>query len=178
MQVYSHRRVLDEAVHMTDNVPHFPTKLLSPTAALLQAQIAVNAAITERATRPAGLEPAIADLLVRLSTAEHHSLRGVDIGRQLMTTATRVSRLIDRAEAQGLVERLPNPTDRRAQNVTLTKSGRDAAERFAPLLTATLKDLLDEAFEDGEIDQLINLLDKITQSAQSITTQNQSLASA
>lgn len=149
----------------------FSEELLAPTAALLRAYIAVDAAITRRAAQPAGLEPSVADLVIRLSTSDGNSLRGVDIGRQLMANPTKVSRLVDRAETQGLVERLPDPTDRRAQKVTLTKTGRNVAADFAPLLTKALQEMLHEPFSKNELNELIRLLDKLTKSARRIATQ-------
>ena len=144
------------------------SELLAPTAALLRAHIAVDAAITRKAAQPAGLDPAIADLLLRLSLAEGSSLRGVEIGRQLMVNPTKVSRLVDRAESQGLVERLPDPTDRRAQRVTLTRAGQEAVTAFEPLLASTLEAMLDQTFSKSELTQIIRLLNLLTQSATTI----------
>lgn len=156
---------------MTDEASQFPTELLSPTAALLRAHIAVDAAITQRAAQPAGLEPPIADLLLRLTTADNHSLRGVEIGQQLMTNPTNVSRLVDRAQTQGLVERLPDPTDRRAQLVTLTQAGHLAAAAFVPLLANVLESMILEPFSNNELNELTRLLNKLTQSARRTATQ-------
>ncbi len=67
----------------------FPTEVLAPTRALLEASIAVSAALERRAVSPVGLEPALADLIVRLSLSESSSLRGVEIGQQLMINPAR-----------------------------------------------------------------------------------------
>ena len=56
---------------------------------------------------------------LRLRLAEGHTIRGVELGRQLSKTAGYVSRVIDQAEDAGLVVRKPDPDDRRAQLITL-----------------------------------------------------------
>jgi DNA-binding MarR family transcriptional regulator len=50
----------------------------------------------------------------------------------LLTPASDVTRLIDRLEKAGLVERLPNPADRRGVLVRATTRGRDVFEQVTP----------------------------------------------
>jgi DNA-binding MarR family transcriptional regulator len=145
----------------------FPDDRLATTGALLEAQSTVAAAIDKLAVEPAGLDAATADLLVRLSKSADCGIRGVDIGEQCQMTATRVSRLVDRAEADGLVERLPDPQDRRAQHVALTAKGREAAHRLAPLMDAVLDDIVFEALTAEERTTLIELLRRLRDSARS-----------
>ena len=139
----------------------FPDERLATTGALLETQLAVAAAIDRLAVLPAGLDPATADLLVRLSKSADCGIRGVEIGERCLMTATRVSRLVDRAEAAGLVERKPDPDDRRAQHVVLTEKGRDAARAFAPLMNDVLGDIVFETLSADEQETLIGLLDRL-----------------
>ena len=146
----------------------FPDKRLATTGALLEAQTAVSAAIDRLAVEPAGLDPATADLLVRLSKSAACGIRGVDIGEQCQMTATRVSRLVDRAEAAGLVERTPDPEDRRAQHVVLTERGHEAAAVFAPLMTEVIDDLVIDTLSAAEQGTLIELLDRVRDRAREL----------
>ena len=146
----------------------FPDEHLATTAALLEAQTAVAAAIDKLAVEPAGLDAGTADLLVRLSKSADCGIRGVDIGEQCLMTATRVSRLVDRAEADGLVERTPDPHDRRAQHVVLTEKGREAARTFAPLMTGVLDELAYETLTAAERASLIELLNRLRDRARSL----------
>ena len=154
----------------TDKTAHpksdlFPDDHLATTEALLDASTLVGAAIDKLAVGPAGLDPATADLLVRLTQSPSCGIRGVDIGEQCQMTATRVSRLLDRAEAEGLVERTPDPSDRRAQHVVLTEDGYEAAVRLAPLMSDVLDELVDETLTAQERTILIELLGKLTSRA-------------
>ena len=146
----------------------FPDDRLATTEALLDAHTLVGAAIERLAVGPAGLDPATADLLVRLTRSPSCGIRGVDIGQQCQMTATRVSRLLDRAEAEGLVRRMPDPTDRRAQHVVLTQAGHEAAARFAPLMNGVVDDLVFEALSDEERATLIGLLGKLRDRAREL----------
>ncbi len=139
----------------------FPDERLATTEALLGAGTLVGAVIEKLAVAPAGLDPATADLLLRLSQSPRCGIRGVDIGAQCQMTATRVSRLLDRAEVDGLVKRTPDPNDRRAQQVVLTEAGYEAAARLAPLLDDALDELVFSALSDEERATLVALLGKL-----------------
>ena len=139
----------------------FPDERLAPTGTLLETQVLVAAAIDVRAVDPVGLDAATADLLVRLAKSADCGIRGVDIGEQCQMTATRVSRLVDRAEADGLVMRTPDPNDRRAQHVVLTDEGREAVRRLAPRLSDVLDELVFETLSAEERQVLVELLGRL-----------------
>lgn len=143
----------------------FPRDRLAATETLLDTSMVVGAALEKLAITPAGLDAATADLLVRLAQSPSCGIRGVDIGEQCQMTATRVSRLLDRAEADGLVERMPDPSDRRAQHVVLTEDGYEAAAGYAPLLEDVLDDLVFRTLTAAERATLIELLGKLADRA-------------
>ena len=78
------------------------------------------------------------------------------LGRTLVTSGTMTNR-IDRLEAGGLVERLPDPSDRRGVHVRLTPTGKDRVD-------GAMADLLDqerrilEVLSPTERTQLADLL--------------------
>ncbi len=156
------------AVQGGADVDLFPDDRLATTAALLETQSAVNEALSRLAVRPAGLDIATADLLVRLSKSASCGIRGVEIGEQCLMTATRVSRLVDRAEAAGYVERQPDPTDRRAQHVVLTVKGREAARAYAPLMSEVIDELVYETMSTDERAILLELLARVRGRARSL----------
>src|ERR1700761_1046261 len=79
---------------------------------------------------------------VRLRSPEHQ-LRLTDLGRQLAITTGGVTRLIDRLEAQELVERVRGTDDRRAIYARLTDKGRDTVIRVLPDHTVDLRTTFD-----------------------------------
>jgi len=54
-----------------------------------------------------------------------------ELSRHLMVTGGNITGIVDPLEQQGLVERLPEPADRRAYRVRLTRAGRKAFAEMA-----------------------------------------------
>ncbi len=138
---------------------------LRPSGLLLEAQTALGSAIDRHAVSKVGLPPPIVDLLVRLALAPDNQLRGIDISRQLLINPSRTSRLLDRAEARGVVARLPDPNDRRAQRITLTEDGRRIVESFFPLLLEVLDHTVFDIFNARELETLTRLLKRLRDTA-------------
>ena len=75
-------------------------------------------------------------------------LRLVDLARPLGVTAPTASRAVDVLESHGLVERRPDPEDRRAQRIALTNEGRSrfderiarVSEAFEPASKSLTRD--------------------------------------
>ena len=143
---------------------------LRTSGALLGAQSALSRAIACHAVDPTGHDPTVLDLLVRLDQAEHHRLRGVQLSRQAHLSPSHVSRVIDRAEREGLVRRLPDPDDRRATLVELTDAGTAVLREFAPLLESVIERAVHAALSRKEADLLVSLLGRIEQAAAETTS--------
>jgi DNA-binding MarR family transcriptional regulator len=74
--------------------------------------------------RPLDLTFARYEILTLLTFTKHGSLPMTRMGALLQVHPTSVTSAVDRLEAQGFVERLPHPSDRRAVLASVTKSGR------------------------------------------------------
>lgn len=68
-------------------------------------------------------------VLSLLRFAPDATLQAKELAAGTSATPPRLSHVVSRLEARGLVERLPCPTDRRATNVRLTGDGRRAVVR-------------------------------------------------
>lgn len=66
----------------------------------------------------------------------------VELGRLMRIDRTTIVGLIDGIEAAGLVERQPNPQDRRAHRVTLTEKGKQVLETSEPIVNQVQRDFL------------------------------------
>lgn len=141
-----------------------PTTLRA-SAALLAAEKALARLIDSEAVAPTGQDPTIVDLLLRLDQASEHRLRAVELSRQLLMSPSHISRMLDRAQADGLVTRGPDPDDRRAAQVTMTKAGRAVVENFAPRLESIIDRVIYDTLSEPEIDELVELLGRIEHAA-------------
>ena len=136
-----------------------------PSGALLEAETALGRTIETLAVDRTAHTPTTLDLLLRLSFAPEGWLRGVDLCRQLLKSPGYVSRVIDQAEAAGMVLRMPDPDDRRAQRIVLTETGEQALGEFVPHAINVLDRTVYTALNDAEVETLIDLLVRIAASA-------------
>lgn len=80
------------------------------------------------------------------------------------TSQPTVSKMVKRLEAQGLVSRRPDPTDRRSSAVSVTDAGRAALARYRASLTTALAPHLAGLDEDDlrTLDRALGLLARLT----------------
>jgi MarR family transcriptional regulator, 2-MHQ and catechol-resistance regulon repressor len=77
-----------------------------------------------------------------------------------------ITYVVDKLEKKGLVERQPNPNDRRASNVVITEEGRALFDEVFPKHVATISQNLSFTYDEKEL--LIDLLKRIGMGAQSL----------
>ena len=78
--------------------------------------------------RAHGLEPGWHDVLATLRrTAE--PMRPTDLSGSMMLTSSGMTKRLDQLERAGLIERRPDPGDRRGVLIALTAEGREADRR-------------------------------------------------
>lgn len=140
---------------------------LRASGALLGAQIALGTAIDRDAIDPTGIDQTTADLLVRLHLTDGNRLRAVELCEQLLKSPSHISRIVDRAEAAGLVRREPDPDDRRAQQIVLQQPGVDLVDEITPAFDAVLQRSIFDRLSSTEIETLVDLLGRIEAGARS-----------
>jgi MarR family transcriptional regulator, organic hydroperoxide resistance regulator len=82
-------------------------------------------------------------------------------GRTELDSAT-LTGILDRLEAAGIIERRPNPTDRRAIHIHLTEKGRGTAKEISRLVGVANDEFL-EGLNPSDERELRRLLDKVRQ---------------
>ena len=101
--------------------------------ALLRAQDAVVRSIEDDLARAGAVDLSWYDVLLELNGAPDRRLRMQDLAARTVLSRSRVSRLVDELVDRGLVERQPDPTDRRASFAHLTAAGWEALRAAAPV---------------------------------------------
>jgi DNA-binding MarR family transcriptional regulator len=113
--------------------------------------------------RPFKLTFARYEALVLLMFSRSGALPLSKVGERLQVHPASVTNTIDRLQADGLIERVPHPTDRRAMLATLTPAGRELASAATEALND--KAFLTTGLSDRDQRQLVGLITKLRRSA-------------
>lgn len=111
-----------------------------------------------------GLPHAWFEVLIRLARSQDGQLTMSALAGEIALTTGGVTRLIDRMQVAGYVERRPCPTDRRVSYAGLTDSGREILDRAAAVHARNLRDVF-AGFTERDLTTLDNLLDRVRETA-------------
>jgi len=117
--------------------------------------------------RPHGLTFARYEALVLLVFSRQGSLPMNVMGQRLQLHPTSVTNIVDRLQADHLVERNSHPTDRRTTLVTITEAGRQRQKTATVALTDSNFGLV--GLDDAQIAQLTALLTQVRRAAGDFT---------
>ena len=110
----------------------------------------------EDVLRPFNLTFARYELLQLLAFSRAGSMSLSRIGSLLQVHPASITNAVDRCEAQGLVRRLPHPTDRRATLAELTAPGRELVTKATDSLNREI--FADLGLSAGDITTLVEIL--------------------
>ena len=91
-----------------------------------------------------------------------------ELARLMDVDAGAITRLVDRLEAKGLLERLRSAADRRVVHLRLTDAGVAASAEVPHVLAAVNNDLL-QGFSEADWKQLRKLLERLSANAHALT---------
>ena len=100
-----------------------PSQAMAAVTSIMRVQQILLSAV-DGVLRPHGLTFARYEALVLLSFSRRGHLPMRVMGERLQLHPTSVTNIVDRLEADGLVRRIPHPTDRRATLVEITDAGK------------------------------------------------------
>lgn len=130
-------------------------------ARLLRAQ-KITLAKVETALSQAKLPPlSWYDALLELERGPEDGLRPKALEEELLLPQYGLSRLLDRLEKAGYVERRAVPGDGRAQRVLITDAGRDIRRKTWPVYSAAIQRVIGTPLNDEERTVLAILLGKL-----------------
>ncbi len=138
------------------------TDPVSAWAGLLRTHAAVVPKL-ERALAPTGLPLTWYDVLLVTNAAPERRLRMTELGRQVVVSRERVSRVVGELERAGLVERQQNPDDRRSTYAAITAEGRRRLRAAAPVYLAAVREHFLSHLTDHEIRTVARALGKVAQ---------------
>lgn len=127
----------------------------------------INTGVLERvqaALKAAGLPPiSWYDVLLELHRAGKAGLRQYALCEEVLLTKHNLSRLVDRLEREGMVERQSCPEDGRGNVVRITATGSDLLRRMWPVYGRILHEEIESRLTDSELEDLSRILAKLGQ---------------
>lgn len=135
-----------------------PSETMAAVTGVMRVQQIIQSAV-DSALKPHGLTFARYEALVLLTFARRRSLPMRVMGERLQLHPTSVTNIVDRLESDGLVKRVPHPTDRRTTLVEITEDGKAARERATLAVTAI--DFGMNGLTSRQTQQLIELLTRV-----------------
>ena len=127
-------------------------------ARLMKAQQSALAAV-EKALKSADLPPlAWYDALLELERAGKDGLRPFELEREMLLAQYNLSRLIDRLERAGYVERSACEDDGRGQVLAVTAAGKAVRRRIWGVYAPAIQEVLGAHLSDKEMETLDSLL--------------------
>lgn len=105
------------------------------------------------------------DVLVHLHEAEEHRLRMQELADRVLLSKSGLTRLIDRMERAGLVDRAACPSDRRGTFAELTPHGLDTLRNSAPTHLRGVREHFAALLSDEEAQVLEAALDRVASAA-------------
>ena len=105
-------------------------------------------------------------ILLMLAQADEGAMRPSDLAAALPITRSGTTRLVDRLESDGLVERLECESDRRGNVIALTSKGEDIFRRAGRVHLRGINDHVGGRLTTEELRELRRLLTKLDPTAE------------
>lgn len=105
------------------------------------------------------------DVLWGLETGPEGTRRMHELADRLAIERYNLTRLVDRLEAQGLVQRSRSAEDGRAAFASITEQGRDLRKQMWQVYQSTVQELFLSAFSEQEQSQFAQRLDQAARQA-------------
>jgi DNA-binding MarR family transcriptional regulator len=117
----------------------------------------------ERLMAAHGITRGMFDLLTTLRRAgPPYTLGPKELGRSLLLSGAGITNRLDRLEARKLIQRLPDPSDRRGLRIELTPAGLKLVDRIVPQLIRLERSMAAGLTEKKAV-TLLHLLDEFAQ---------------
>ena len=109
-----------------------------------------------------GLTMSEYEVLFLLSREPDHAMRRIDLSREVRLSPSGITRMLDRLETTGLVEKGNCAKDARVTYAVLTEAGMDKLRECAPAHFEAVERLIGERLGDDEVESLSVLLSRLS----------------
>lgn len=138
-----------------------PDEKLVAWKLLVEAHAFVMDGIERALEQGGGVQLTWYEVLSRLRRAPGQALRMQDLAEELLLSRSGATRLIDRIEAAGLIERRTCESDRRGTLAMLTPRGEAAFNRAQPLVLAAVEERFSAHIDRRDAHELQSILRRL-----------------
>jgi DNA-binding MarR family transcriptional regulator len=128
--------------------------LVTASGLLFEAAMYTQRRVFDDVERVTGLPGIWLEILLRLQRTPGGAVRISEVAEQVSFAPSSLSRLADKMEEDGLVERIPDPSHRRATLLRLTADGEQRLDDAEQVRQAALQTRFADLLSDGELDML------------------------
>jgi DNA-binding MarR family transcriptional regulator len=109
-----------------------------------------------------GIDIAIYDALMHIIKAGEPGIRMTDLAQDVFMSKSGLTAVVDRLEKRGLLQRTPDPEDRRATRIRLTEEGQDIAGRASEVHLASIERHFTSRVTDTEAAIILDVMERVT----------------
>ena len=147
---------------MQQLIPERSPSAVTALGHLIGAHAAVTRQLSAQLAEQHGLTMSEYEVLLLLSREPDHAMRRIDLSREVRLSPSGITRMLDRLEATGLVEKGSCANDARVTYAVLTDDGMNKLRQCAPDHFAAIERLIGERLSDEEVESLGRLLARLS----------------
>jgi MarR family transcriptional regulator, multiple antibiotic resistance protein MarR len=144
---------------VADNATEGPVAFDKVFTDLVRVETRLYNAVAERVKAEAGVGAGHFELLRYVR--DHPDARVADLASAFAIGVGTTSKIVDRLETEGWMERRPNPANRRSSLLALTPTGESVVSRAEPAWQAAIQEILGAAVTPDELMALSLILDAL-----------------
>jgi DNA-binding MarR family transcriptional regulator len=151
---------LSSQASLTERIPVRTTEQRT-FVALIRAHVATTRRLSSALENDHGLTLSEYEVLLYLAHAPDRMMRRVDLAKSVLLTPSGITRLLERLERAGCVERVKCDTDARVTYAHLTDAGFAKLKEASETHLEDIRSHFNERFDAEELDMLGSLLGRL-----------------
>ena len=146
---------------LTKQATNATTNAKQSWARLVRAYAAIARELNARLSSEHDLTKNEYEVLLLLARAEEFRLRRIDIATELILSPSGITRMLDRLETSGLVEKAECASDRRVSYAVLTDDGMGRLKAAGRSHDAVIEELVGARLGEPELKTLAEILERL-----------------
>ena len=147
---------------MQQLTPKTSPKSVEAVGHLLGAHATLTRELSTQLVKEHGLTMSEYEVLLLLSREPEQAMRRIDLSREVRLSPSGITRMLDRLEATGLVEKGSCSSDARVTYAVLTEVGMKKLRECSPDHFAAIERLIGERLSEDEVESLSQLLSRLS----------------